>query len=219
MGIPACAVAVLPDGSSLARRILSTRAGGDWEAWEDQDAWSAVTAPPTSRTPSTTASSTAPTLAKERELKMTQVLDQADDSEFVVETEAVRSGWLQRVITLTGAHPPEEEEPTLEQVSALHRRSILQDLAPYTDFGVWVPYGAKALKASKFRSYILMAEGYITKELQGPSCYLQWGACFRVFSTACLILLNIADLVVLHAYEMFVEKMSRQYPGAWHLIY
>lgn len=32
-------------------------------------------------------------------------------------------------------------------------------------------------------------------------------------------MLNIADQAVLHAYEMFVEKLSRQYPGAWHLIY
>ena len=111
----ACAVAVLPDGASLtaiqasqiglvyrlARRILHTRAGGDWETWEDQDPWSVTTTPPTSRTPSTTTTTATSSMARERKLKMTQVLDQADDSEFVVETETVRSGWLQRVITLT----------------------------------------------------------------------------------------------------------------------
>lgn len=32
----------------------------------------------------------------ERKLKMTQVIDQADDGEFVVQTEDVRAGWYQR---------------------------------------------------------------------------------------------------------------------------
>lgn len=229
----ACALAQLPDGTTLsaiqasqiglvyrlARRILSTRAGEDWDSWVDQDPWSIATTTPPSRTTSSSLPATTTTaLVKERKLKMTQVLDQADDSEFVVETEMVRSGWLQRVITLTGSHPQEEEEPTLEQVSALHKRAVTQDLAPYTDFGVWVPFGARALKASKFRSFIMTADGYVTKELQGPACFLQWRSCFRVFLTACLML-NLADQAILHAYEMFIERLTRQYPGAWHLIY
>ena len=40
----------------------------------------------------------------------------------------------------------------------------------------------------------------------------------RVFLTACLML-NLADQAILHAYEMFIERLTRQYPGAWHLIY
>ena len=116
----ACALAQLPDGTTLsaiqasqiglvyrlARRILSTRAGEDWDSWVDQDPWSIATTTPPSRTTSSSLPATTTTaLVKERKLKMTQVLDQADDSEFVVETEMVRSGWLQRVITLTGSHP------------------------------------------------------------------------------------------------------------------
>lgn len=105
----------------------------------------------------------------------------------------------------------EEEEPTIEQLSALMKRTIVMDLNPYADFGIFVPYGAKALRASKFRTYTLTPEGYAVKELQGPSTYIQWRSCFRVYTTA-LLMLNIADLAPLRAYELFVEKLVRQFP-------
>ena len=96
----------------------------------------------------------------------------------------------------------EEEEPTIEQVSALLKRTVVMDLNPYADFGIFVPYGAKALRASKFRTYTLTPEGYAVKELQGPATYIQWRSCFRVYTTA-LLMLNIADLAPLRAYELF----------------
>ena len=122
------------------------------------------------------------------------------------------------IFQTTGGWPPEEEDPTSEQVSALDKRINTQDISPFVDFGVCVPYGSKALRASRFRSYVLTASGYVTKELPGPATFVQWRASFRILRTA-LVMLDAASLASLHAYEMTIERLTRTYPSAWHLIY
>lgn len=220
--------AVLPDGAplsavqashvgmvyNLAKRIVHVKGGGNWDTWKDQSPFvDQRETPPT--LPGPTSLNSSPI---ERKLKMTQVIDQADDGEFVVATEDVRSSWYQRYLEVIGGWPQEEEDPSVEQVSALQRRIQIQDSAPYVDFGVWVPYGQRAMKAAKFRTYVLTASGYVTKELPGPSSFVQWRTSFRILRTA-LIMLDSASLAALHNYEMAIEKMTRTYPTAWHLIY
>ena len=152
---------------------------------------------------------------KERTLKFTQVLDQGDDGEFEVLNEEDKMALLQKFINTTGALPEEEEEPTIEQLSAL-RKKLSLGKPPYCDFGVFVPFGRKALRASKYRTWIPTADGYVSKELPGPANFTQWRACYRVFTTA-MIMLQESSLAPLHAYELFVEKLTRLYPDAWHL--
>ena len=199
---------------NLAKRIIHVKGGGDWDNWKNQSPFMDQREPsPTQPGPTTTNSSPI-----ERKLKMTQVIDQADNGEFLVATEEIRSGWYQRYLEIIGGWPQEEEDPSVEQVSALQRRIQIQDQAPYVDFGVWVPYGQRAMKAAKFRSYVLTASGYVTRELPGPSTFVQWRTSFRILRTA-LIMLDAASLAALHNYEMAIEKMTRNYPTAWHLIY
>lgn len=72
-----------------------------------------------------------------------------------------------------GGWPPEEEDPTLEQLSALQKRTETQDAASFVDFAIYVPFGQRALKALKFRSFVLTVNGYITKELPGSATFTQ----------------------------------------------
>lgn len=72
----------------------------------------------------------------ERKLKVSQVLDQGDDGEFYLESEDTRAMWLERYRQATGGVTPGEEEPSLEQLSALARRIKTQDTAPL--HGFWV---------------------------------------------------------------------------------
>ena len=122
--------AVLPDGNrltaiqaahvgliyNLARRILHVRDGGQWEKWTegslfgDPEIRQQATQPPP------------PSGSAERKLKNSQVLDQGDDGEFMVEGEDARAKWLETHRRLTGGLPQPEEEPSLEQLSALARR-------------------------------------------------------------------------------------------------
>ena len=108
---------------------------------------------------------------------MTHILDQGDETEFVVEPEEKRA--------VVGGLPPEEEEPSMEQLSAMNRR---MKAAPYADFSVFVPYGKKALRASKFQTYVPTLEGFMTKEISGPANFEMWLASFRVYRTALIML-------------------------------
>ena len=108
-----------------------------------------------------------------------------------------------------GPIPPEEEDPTIQQLSLLQKRLETQNIAPFVDLAVFVPYGQRALKASK---------GYVTKELPGLSCFSQWHTCYRLLKTA-LIMLDSVSLASLWAYESTIERLSRTYPSCWHLIY
>ena len=92
----------------------------------------------------------------------------------------------------------------MEQLSALHKR-LAEGLTPHVDLAVWVPFGRKALRASKFRTWIFTAEGYTAKALPGPANFTQWRACFRVFITA-MPMLKESALAPLHAYELYIEN-------------
>lgn len=82
--------------------------------------------------PGDTMVTTTPTApSSERKLKMTQILDQNDDGEFTVQNEEARARWYQQYIAVVGGWPLEEEEPTMEQLSALEKRLQVQDIAPY----------------------------------------------------------------------------------------
>ena len=83
---------------------------------------------------------------------------------------------------------------------------------------MFVPYGVKALRASKFRNYTLTASGYSTKDLPGPSGYIQWRACYRILRTT-LIMLDAASISALHNYEVHIERLTRNFPTAWHMVY
>lgn len=156
------------------------------------------------------------TTGPERKMKYVHILDQADESEFQVASEIQKQAWLEVYVERTGGLPLEAEEPSTEQLSALQKR-VSSGGIPYADFSVWLPFGKKALRASKYRTYIPTAGGYITKEIPGPASYVQWLASWKVYRSA-LIMLNYATMATLVAYEAAVEKLVRLYPGCWHLI-
>eukprot|EP00435_Cladocopium_sp_Y103_P030830 s1995_g7.t1 len=220
----ALAQARLPDGSplsavqasqvglvySLTRRILHAQAGGDWDAWKEA-------APFGDATPVTPSEPAPQVPATDRKLKMTNILDQGDDGDFTVEGEEAKAKWYANYLRVMGGWPAQEEEPSIEQLSALSRRLNVQNIAPYTDFAIFVPFGQKVARASKYRTYVLTAGGYTVKELPGPSSFLQWRAAYRVLKSS-LIMLDSVGLANLHGYEMVVERLSRLYPSCWHLV-
>ena len=138
---------------------------------------------------------------------MTQILGPTRRWEFPSLREDSRELWYQRYIAVVGGFPPEEEDPSLEQLSALHRRLTTQDTAPFVDMAIFVPFGQRALKASKFRTYVLTLTGYVTKE-NSRTCH-QWRTCFRLLRTALIMMDSVG----------VAERLSRIYPSAWHLIY
>ena len=115
---------------------------------------------------------------------MSAVIDQSDS-----EAMATADLRFQRYVAIMGAAPQEEEDVTVKQLSALNRRVTVPQQPPYVDMAVWLPFGRRALRASKFRAWIPADDGsYIARELPGPASYAQWLASWRVFQTAANIL-------------------------------
>ena len=226
----ACEVAALPDGSPLsaiqaahvglvyrlAKRILYQEGGGNWDQWEDVDPWQAQS-PWTGSSPTPTPATLTGGVSSERKLKLSAVVDQADDSEFTIVEDHLKAKRYQRYIDVMGGPPEEECEPSLEQLSALHRKVFILQSPPYTDFGVFGPYGRRLLRSSKFKTFVLTPEGYTTKEIPGPANFAVWRASFRVFKTA-MIMMDIISVANLMAYEGMIERFSITYPTAWHLV-
>ena len=132
----------------LARRKLHVEAGLDIRLWVDPDPWAdAPTATPPIMEPTDTSKALV-----ERKMKFSAVLDQGDESEFVISSEEQKQRWLENFVRQTGGLPLEQEEPSTEQISALLRR-VNSGGAPYADFSVWLPYGKKAHRTQKYRSY------------------------------------------------------------------
>eukprot|EP00435_Cladocopium_sp_Y103_P021888 s3866_g5.t1 len=196
---------------NLARRIQHTKGGGDWDSWKESSPFGT-----TSNVVEPTVTQATSGSTSERKLKLSQVLDQADDGEFVVQTEEARAGWYQQHLSVVGGWPLEEEEPTLEQMSALQRCLQVQDVAPYADFAIYVPFGQRALRASKWRTFVATPDGYTARELPGPSNFTLWRTCYRLLRTS-LIMLDAVGLAALHSYEMHLERLARltHLPGTY----
>ncbi len=228
-------MAVLSDGSPLsplqatqvglvwrlARRVIANLGGTRESEFVDVDVW--LDNPPGSSDSSTratvTSSGTAATNSvKEKVLKMSNLIDQADDSELLPLSNAELNKWHQNFVAIMGSQADEAEEPSPNQLAALFKRVFLNDHPPYCDFGVRLPFERKMSKAHRFRVFTPLGDGsFLQKDLPGPASFQAWMASWRVFKTACLML-NIATLSSLETYSRHVEKLVLQWPSAWGLV-
>ncbi len=228
-------VALLPDGSPLsplqatqvglawrlARRIMA-KLGGiresefvDVEIWLDNPPGPSESAPRGSTTSGVT---TTPSSVKEKVLKMSSLIDQADDSELLPPSNAELNKWHQNYVAIMGSQPDEAEEPSPNQLAALFKRVFVNDHPPYCDFGVWLPFERKMSKSHRFRVFTPLGDGsFLQKDLPGPASFQAWMASWRVFKTACLML-NVATLSAMETYSRHMEKLVLQWPTAWGLI-
>ena len=150
------------------------------------------------------------TAVKERILKMSNVVDQADDSELLLASRSELDRWTNAYVAVMGAPPMEEEEPNEAQLSAMNRRVYSLGQPPYADFGVWLPFARRTQKAQKFRAYLPVGDGtFVVREMPGPQNMLQWLSSWKVYKVA-LIMLDIASLASLQLYEKTIERLVLQ---------
>ena len=201
----------------MSRKTVFLQNGGLEEDFIDVEPW---TKPAQGQVAEPAADDGAPkgSGVKEHVLKMASLLDQSDESELMPPGREKVQEWVQRYITVMGAPPEEEEEATDAQLAALYKRTIVLKQAPYCDFSVWTPYGRRALRSQKFRTFAPLGNGeFLMKELPGPQNFLQWLASWRVLKVAA-ISLNIASLSSLQQYEKCVERLTLHWPQTWGLI-
>ena len=149
-------------------------------------------------------------------IKLSQVIDQASDQEVMVLPASEIIVARRRYKELGGEAPLVKSEVTDAQLSALAFR-MREGPAPYADFGVWGPHGARIERRLKFTAYMMMPGGAMRSlEMPGAESLSTWRECWAVFRTAA-IMLSVALAGVLDRYEaLFVDRCER-YPNAWHI--
>ena len=105
------------------------------------------------------------------------------------------AAWHQQHITVVKP-PQEEEEPSADQLQAL----------------------LKTTRANEFRTWIPTSDSsYISEELPGLKNLQQWLSSWWVFEVAA-IMLNLSSMAMLALYEKAIERLTRLWPSAWHLV-
>ena len=107
-----------------ARWVIHLQGGGNPDTFVDKDPWmpDSTPGPPEGAGGGSSASSGAamgssgPSGNKDNVLKMSNIVDQTDDSETKLLDAILLNEWAQRYIAVMGAPPHEEEEPTDAQL-------------------------------------------------------------------------------------------------------
>ena len=148
--------------------------------------------------------------------KMSAVIDQALDSEFVGMTEAGVRDLFNKFDRDQDGLPLAYEEPSAEQLQAL-KEVIAADRSPYADFAVWGPFGRRQQKLMKYNAMIWLGGELIHKQMTGPGSFLAWRKCWRVFRCA-MLLLDACKAGPLDEYEERIRSLSDVYPAYWGVI-
>ena len=114
--------------------------------------------------------------------------------------------------------PRPEQEPSVEQLSALH--DILANGSCYVDLSIWGPHQIRILKAMKLSGLIMSSSGeLIPHEFKGPPDFDHWRACWDVYQSS-MIMLKACNPACLIAYADFIGRYARRYgQKCWALIY
>ena len=199
-----------------AHRAVHLQSGAPISTWVDVDPWEVQSEEYTLASSRTT---TPTSLASgERKLKFGQILDQQDDGEFYCHPEDFKNKCYGKYVEKMGGLPQDSEDPTLEQLSALARRTRTLKMAPFVDFGVWVPFQKRVWKSNKYTTFVLTEDGtFVSKLVPGPSCHAHWVASYKVTRTA-FVMLDLVTLNNLVMWESHIERLVQRYPTCWHLI-
>ena len=121
-------------------------------------------------------------------IKLAQVIDQAKDVEVPMLLAEEIAEYRNNYTITFGDNPMENAEATDSQLTAL-QHIVANGLPPYTDFGVWGPYGTRVERRMRFKARVLDAAGSWTQhECLGLDCIESWRKCWKVFSVEAIML-------------------------------
>ena len=163
-----------------------------------------------------------------RKIKVSSVLDQADEAEVPELNRAEIDGYFKVLEKNKGGPVRPETEPSPEQVSALKVRLVDLDMSPYADFALFVGFQHRFAKSLKFKNHLLQPDGsFRTVEVPGPPNYDAWLASWSVFENA-LLMFEVKDsagdripMVTQSALDLYRDRFRDlvvRYPHVWHLL-
>ena len=193
----------------------------DWRNWEHDKEMERLQATPVSAPAAPPISGEAP----RRYQRSVLIKDVADTGRNSDEVPIVSGDFIDELLATyrrlagSNANPPEEYEPSPEQISVLYAfKQSKENL--YVDFNKFGPNGSRTLKKGHEAGLLPDANGVLRKtEFYGPPDFPHYEACFHVFATGCSMLELVAS-VHLDAYLKYIGDQSRWYgPAAWPIIY
>ena len=101
-------------------------------------------------------------------------------------------------MNLVGGLPADAEDPAVEQISAVLRKTRALGQPPYCDFAVFAPFAKKHLKSQKYQSFLLQEDGsFLARMVAGPSCFSHWHTSFREPRTTLVMtgIINLANFM------------------------
>jgi hypothetical protein len=118
-----------------------------------------------------------------------------------------------------GALPKRDQEPSIEQVSAL-QQILASATTPFVDFAIWGPYGRRVLRrlANETTSWDPSAGKLVTNTRKGPGAFDAWYKSWAVFKNA-MLFLEEATVSAMDGYRDHIQELSQTYPTCWFIIY
>jgi len=168
-------------------------------------------APPTAAPPQVAAVAAAP------RGKLSEVLDQYDDSTYEELDLDTRAALRRNHEAATGGPPPVGKEPSSDQLAAMMAR-IKKKHAPYADFAIFTPHGRRLVKYHKFDAQVFVQGTLQTQRLKGPQDFAAWQSCWAVFR-ATMISLSEASPATLDDYERGLAQLHSLNPSQWGILF
>ena len=149
--------------------------------------------------------------------RLSDVLDQMDDTPFEPLTESERLMYHKNYVDITGGEPGLECKASSDQIAALKAKMDAGN-APYADFAVFVPHGKRFAKIRKFDAQVFVHNTLQQRVMRGPANFTSWLDSWMVFRTA-MLSLKAASPQVLDDYSRGLRNLCQIHPEAWGLIY
>ena len=187
-----------------------------------QPTWDALTTALTKLAESSTKADT-------RKVTMASVIDPADSGEVPSAGAGQIKKWYCVYRARKSGDPLPDKDPTSDQVSAMHTRTVVLLQEPYADFSVLTPHGRRMAKILRHRSWLLQEDGsYKPIEVPGPESFATWEACWKVYEVILIMLqhppasdsgdpVDVISLIALEAYYEAFAQLCRENPESWHL--
>ena len=156
------------------------------------------------------------TVALVAKVKLSMIINQAIDQEIPMMSQELLKRARDRYIQTCGDEPLPSCAATDAQLTALN---FLLDngMAPYTDFAIFNPHGARVERKLKFVQHYMNAEGkWRASEVPGPATLDQWKSCWDVFAVAAISLDVVAPATLARYAKRFEERCGR-YPLSWYI--
>ena len=159
-------------------------------------------------------------VGSKRTVKFSTCVDQSSDLDTEALTQEEVDKAYARYDQRQGGFPPDDHDPSQDQLSGLKGLVVDHDLPPYVDFAVFGPHSIRVIRKLKLSGMVLNASGEFTRtELAGPTSYDQWEQCYMVFKT-CMVMLGFATPAALEACKDHIKWYAYRYKEqCWALLY